>query len=162
MRTLTIVRIATSLGALACTLACAGIWKDVHRESFSEMSIRLADLPGLEPTRRAEAQALLEDGWIAAHEGRMDFSTAVMFDVAFDEALEDGALSGLDIEVLRDASSTFVSPELTPERRSELVAYLAEMDAEQRRVLGRDGGAVAPVSPRLGVSCPRTAARTHS
>ncbi|MCB9689196.1 MAG: hypothetical protein H6738_03410 [Alphaproteobacteria bacterium] len=116
--------------AVVLGLGCGGIMNDAAMETISEDTLELrARVPDTDPNRAA-VEALLEDQWLAAHEGVLSTSDVIVFGAALATAIEDGAVDDAELAELQGKVGWTV-PALDPARRAELLAQKAAMDAEE-------------------------------
>jgi hypothetical protein len=128
---------------VAASLACGGIWTESVAKTFAGNAVDLETAVPASDPRRAAVAAMVEDGWMAAREGRVGLVGAIPFSVALDDAVADGSLSEGEVIELRDASSSFRTGEITPERRAELLAMMADDLAEERLERGLTASAAS-------------------
>ncbi|MBX2799343.1 MAG: hypothetical protein KTR31_16830 [Myxococcales bacterium] len=104
----------------------------MQARSFSELTVELQDWIDLNDPHREEVQSMIENGWIAAHEGRVGFLRAIAFEVAFEDCAEDGMFDDAEIKLLRGKSAGFSGSTIPDDRRARLMERKAAMDAEVR------------------------------
>ncbi|MCA9492671.1 MAG: hypothetical protein KC621_22210 [Myxococcales bacterium] len=121
---------------LGLVLGCGGIMNDAATHTISQDTAELrAAVPATDPNRAA-VEALLEDGWIAAHEGTLSTSDLIVFGAALSIAIDDGAIDDGELSELRDKAAWQV-PALDEARRAELLAQKASMDEKEGGELAR-------------------------
>ena len=118
------------LPLLGFSIACGSLYREVQARSFSELSIDLQEWIGLNDPHRAEVQGLIDEGWMAAWEGRVGFFGTVPFEVAFEEYAADGGFDEDEVKALREKAAPFLSGSPSEERRAKLLALKLAMDAE--------------------------------
>ena len=115
---------------LIFSLACGSLWREVQARSLSELSMDLQEWIDLGDPHREEVQSLIDEGWMAAWEGRIGPFGSVGFEVAFENYAADGAFDDTEIKDLRERAARFLRNSPEGERRAQLLAQKAAMDAE--------------------------------
>ena len=133
---------------LVFSIGCGSLWREVQARSFSELSMDLQQFIELNDPHREEVQTLIDEGWMAAWEGRLGAFGGVGFEVAFENAAADGEFDDTEVRALRDHASPFLRRSPEGARRDQLLALKSAMDAEvmverravvRRRRRGRSG-----------------------
>lgn len=129
-------------------VGCGTLWREQQARTFSQLSYDLREWIDLDDPHRQEVLALIDDGWMAAWEGRLGWFGGMGFEVAFEECASDGSFDDGEMKELRRLAAGFVR-ERSDERRARLLAIKSSMDAEitvERRSAARfrrgrsDGG----------------------
>lgn len=128
-------------------VGCGPLWREVQARAFSELAVELQDWIDLNDPHREAVQHMIEDGWIAAWEGRAGLFRSIDFEVTFEECASDGMFDESELEILKRKAAVFGAVE--GERRERLLKLKSEMDAEiraeryapiRRRGRSADGG----------------------
>lgn len=85
------------------------MWREDHARTFSELSFDLREWISLDDPHREEVQALIDEGWMAAWEGRLGWFGGMGFEVAFEECAADGSIDDAEVKELRRLSEVFVA-----------------------------------------------------
>jgi hypothetical protein len=117
---------------LALSLGCANQWRDINAESFSDATVEVEDRVAAGAPRRDELLGLIDDGFVAAWERRVGLIEALGFTLTARTTVQDGQISPDELQQLRDRATVFFAVPVTPERRAEVLAFKAAVDARRR------------------------------
>lgn len=134
------------LPAVFFSLACGSLWRESQARTFSELSIDLQEWIDLDDPNREEVKTLIDEGWMAAWEGRLGWFGGMGFEVAFEECAADGSFDEGEVKELRRLAESFVRRSPEGPHRDKLLARKASMDAE---VMVRRKGVVRARRGRL-------------
>ncbi|HHO53944.1 MAG TPA: hypothetical protein ENK18_24510 [Deltaproteobacteria bacterium] len=127
---------------------CGSLWREVQARAFSELAVELQDWIDLNDPHRESVQHMIDDGWIAAWEGRAGLFRSIDFEVTFEECASDGMFDESELEILGRKAAGF-GARVEGARREALLELKAAMDAEiraerykpiRRRGRSADGG----------------------
>ncbi len=119
------------VGMLSHVTGCGGLWSEVQARAFSKLSVDLQKWIDLNDPHREAVQVLIEDGWIAASEGRAGLFRAIDFEVTFEECASDGTFDDAELALLERKAAPFASRHSDAERAA-LLKRKAVMDAQVR------------------------------
>jgi hypothetical protein len=139
MRSLTWHRGAAVVGLGIVGLGCAGIWREAVAHLFSEMTVDLEQAVPASDSNRHRVQGLIDDGWIAAYEGRLGLTGSLPFSIELDQAIADGVVDPGEVVLLADHAAPFREDLPEAGRRAELMLVKALRDQEERRERGVQG-----------------------